>query len=216
MTKERCEQLEPEISAMLDGEVTASETLAIVDHLLQCDHCRTFYRGGRSLARALDTALLASSDTALPDTLWKRIEAAARPTGSADSKLVRLPQRPWRILIQVAAVCLLALGAWWLGDTQSSRLPSLPDEGIVQVAVEGKPGAMDETRFLQLTTELLQADRQYHLKMHQILTAVNRQTLVIEGGGEGAAPFSEDAIRRADWSSGELDDRPEDQQQIWY
>ncbi len=215
MTTTQCEHLEAEVSALLDGELTATQSLTVVDHLLSCDRCRAFYRGGRSLARALDSAQLASRDATLPDDLWQRIEAAARIPKEGGSAVVRFAVPWWRALVQVAAVCLIAVGGWWFGH-QSTQLPKLPDDGIVRVAVEGNRGAMDDNRFLRLTTELLQADRQYHLKMHQILTAVNRQTFVFEGGREGpAAPFDEESIVRTRWSSRGADD-PTGQQRTWY
>ena len=215
MTVTRCDEIEPEISALLDGELSHSECLAVVDHLLVCEHCRAFYRGGRSLDEALHAAQVVSASDELPGGLWERIEAAARPPSTSRVVPLRVPRRVRTTLFQAAAVLVLALGGWWMLERRATDLPPLPADGIVQVAVESNPGAMDDSRFLQMTTELLQADRRYHLKMYQILSAVNRQTFVREGGREGSLSIAGDNVRHTSWTPPESSDTGSDRH-TWY
>ncbi len=43
---------------------------------------------------------------------------------------------------------------------------------------------MDENRFVELTAELLKADRRYHRKMLDVMETVNQNAFIPEGSGE--------------------------------
>ena len=210
----RCERFETDVSAMLDGELTPAATLTTIDHLLQCSSCRAFYHGGRHLERALENVLPA--DDRLPPGLWDRILGDAERRGDEDRVVPLRRSHPFRRwLVQAAAVLLVAVGGWWVGRAWTGPASGqVPREGVVQVVVEADRGSMDEDRFLRLASELLRADRRYHLKMQEILTAVNRRTFTPEGGGEGAMKVNEKGLLRAGLDQG--GDGTTEPARIWY
>ena len=74
---------------------------------------------------------------------------------------------------------------------------------------------MTDERFIELTTEVLRADRRYHQKMQEIMAAVNYRGHVLEGGAEGPAPLEEDDgdLRLA--ASRDRGDGGQDRLEIW-
>lgn len=161
------------ISELIDDELSATERLAAVDHLLRCGECAGFYRQ----ARALDAAVLLEAAAVLPAepapaAVWRRIDAAAgdalpRHSGAARaSGLGSLPS--W--LLPVAAALLLVLGgtAGWQMATAQTAPP----------AAAG--AAMDEERFVVIARELLAADDRYRDAMAGVL-AVARSEQPREG-----------------------------------
>jgi hypothetical protein len=207
-----CERFEIDTSALLDGELTPTATLATIDHLIECPSCAELYRGGRRLDSALEEARDPARARELPAGLWERIESAGTPVPNHASVTVMRPRRRLpRWLLQAAAVLVVVGAGWWAGRSWPEPRPA--DDGVLQVVVEGDRGSMDDQRFIQLATELLRADRRYHVKMEEIMAAVNHRTVVSEGGGEGPAPLEDPALRRA---SVEPRDGRSDPPQVWY
>ncbi len=208
----RCERFEIDTSALIDGELTPSATLATVDHLLACPSCAELYRAGRRLDSALEAARDSGRAGELPAGLWERIESAGSPVSDDAPVTVMRPRRRLpRWLLQAAAVLVVVGAGWWAGRSWPEPRPA--DDGVLQVVVEGDRGSMDDQRFIQLATELLRADRRYHVKMEEIMAAVNHHTVISEGGGEGPAPLEDPALRRA--SVGPRDGQS-DAAQVWY
>jgi len=189
---------EIQVSALLDGELGREETLAVVDQLLDSPELQRFYRSGRRLDVALGELRGADAGGAPPSALWARIVAAAElpDRGPAADRRPRPPV--WRWALQAAAVVLVAVATWMLAPSAQRPAGSvdLADGGVVSVALASEPDRMTERRFLEMTTELLRADRRYHHQMYQILQAVHRPSL--EGSAEGLLPLVDDgpSLRR--------------------
>lgn len=181
-----CEAHEAELSALLDGEVDRERLLPTLDHLVRCPACRSFYRRSRALDGTLALLREGEAEEPSPDAPWEGIR---RRAGLSPPRR-RPPAWAWPL----AAGLLLAVGLAWAAGTLSGPSIPPPDE-VLEVRVESERGRMSEERFLELTTELLRADRRYHLALEQVLAEVNRRTF----GGEGSverAVVGDEASRR--------------------
>lgn len=112
------------VPGYLDGELSLSESLALDQHMAQCDACRqelARQRAASTQLRQADLRVAAPADlvkritAALPGRkpLWQRMLAAARP-GSADRSSARAP-----LGLALASVAALAVSL-----TLFLRLPS--------------------------------------------------------------------------------------------
>ena len=110
---------------------------------------------------------------------------------------------PWRHrthalsgTLGLAAGLILALGIWLLRPAVlEESAPVLDREGgVVNVVLEQDRGSMSDERFLELTTELLRADRGYHRKMFEIMRVVDDMTARPEGSTDEPALESRDSL----------------------
>lgn len=181
-----CEAHEAELSALLDGEVDRERLLPTLDHLVRCPTCRSFYRRSRALDGTLALLREGEAEEPSPEAPWEGIRrrAGLRPPRR------RPPAWSWPL----AAGLLLAAGLAWAAG--SLTLPTVPPPGaVLEVRVESDRGRMSEERFLELTAELLRADRRYHLALEEVLAEVNRRTFGNEGSVERSAVREEPARR---------------------
>lgn len=194
-----CKRIESSISALIDGELETPEQLPVIDHLVACDSCRAFYRR----ARALDDMVVASRSQDVepaPEAVWERIAAASGWSGRSletgrggTRRLAKWGQRA----LQLAAVLVLALGLWWLRPAPEP--PSAADDEItedVDVVLEEDRGSMTDDRFLEITTEILRADRSYHRKMLEVMSVVTAMTARPEGSTDDPAVTRHESARR--------------------
>ena len=173
-----CERHQETLSAFIDGEAAPAEALPALDHLLRCAACRGFY----DRARALQRRLAASAEPA-PAAVWERIVAgAAGAPARAGSAAAAL--RSWAP--RLAAAFVLGVAAWSgyaLGGGPAPGLQGLARaEAAAQVEVQVGAGGMNDARFLDLTLEILRADRRYHDKLLEVLTAVDGRSRERAGG----------------------------------
>lgn len=159
---DRCELCEIEISALLDGESTDEAMLPALDHLVACARCRDFYQRARQLEGAVAT-LRTPLAGAPPPELWQEIE---RASGLAPRRA--LPRWPAR-LAQVAAAVLLVFGLWAAAGAPDRRNEK---SATLEVMLGQDPDRMSDERFARLVVDLLSADRRYHRKMLEVMTAV--------------------------------------------
>ena len=146
-------------SEFVDDELDRDETMRLVDHLTVCEGCRGFY--GR--VRSLDEALTGSQVAAVPPgRMWKRIESQVRPR----------PAMPaWGL--RAAAAILVGILVWQVAQL---RFTPLEESGPIEVTLEESKGSMTDTRFIELTSEVLRADRRYHTAMLQVMTEIQEAT----------------------------------------
>ena len=209
-----CESIEASLSALIDGELEAPEQLPAVDHLLTCASCQDFYHQARALGSMVVSATAHNTEAA-PLMVWGRIatEAGLSESGTSASSGKARVLAFWRNkpryvpgALQLAAVLIVAVGLWLLRsvvlDTPRSGSSGYSGEGVVEVVLEQNRGSMSDERFLELTTELLQADRDYHRKMLQIMSAVDELAARPEGSGDEPAL----GLRRTADAEGEGDD----------
>lgn len=180
-----CERHEVALSALVDGELAADEAAGVLDHVVGCATCREFYRAARALDARLLDARSGAPDGPAPESVWRRIEAthAAGPASRAPS----VPRWPFAV---AAAAVLTASVVALLGTRGPLTVGVRPIDVIV---VEGDRGRMNDRRFLELTKELLKADRKYHSEMLRVLHQVSRGP-----GGEGPPEDGPDAVSPAE------------------
>ncbi len=164
---------EAEVSALLDNELSHAKVLELVDYLVNSEECRPFYRQARTLGRTLTL-----SD--LPPDMWQRIEKRAD-----ERQRHRYPRWP----LKLVAIVVCAVGIWSIGRYIPREIRV--EDPAVAIQLASDSGHMNEERFIELTTELLKADRRYHTKMGEIMNAVNASASD-EGSAEGRRPLSDD------------------------
>ena len=90
------------------------------------------------------------------------------------------------------------------------REASLTEDGEVDVVLEEDRGLMTDDRFIELTTEILKADRSYHRKMFEVMSVVTAMGEEPEGSSDGGDFSVRDGVPRI--SVGEHD---EGAQSVW-
>jgi hypothetical protein len=188
MTKS-CEVIEVEISAMIDCELPAAESLVVVDHLLECSECREFYSLSRGLDTALGQARVSARAGEMPAGLWSRIDNAIEAEENVVSLSGKLRRTTPTWLLSAAAALLLVVGGWYASQHWDTPR-QLPSDNVLLVTLESDQGAMTEERFIELTAELLRSERRYHQSMLEIMVALERQTHRDEGRPDLRLPRS--------------------------
>lgn len=173
-----CERYEVLVSTWLDESLDRSRQRELLDHLTRCAACRRFYLEARAL-EGLVAVVEPRGQEEAPEAVWERIERRARRRGGSGKPLVWL----------AAAAAALAVGValtWipWPGLQSAAAEP-------IEILLEEHREDMTEERFVELTTELLQADRKYHFAMQDVMRAV------IESSWEGEGATSEGSVEEA-------------------
>jgi predicted anti-sigma-YlaC factor YlaD len=182
-----CEEFEMLASAFVDDELSREETVRLLDHMVACDSCRFFYRQARSLEEALSSP----AGEVLPERAWQRIE----------SRVQRRPAMPaWGL--RVAAGLFLGILIWQVAQV---RVAPLKDSQPIEVSLEGSREAMDESRFIELTSEILRSDRRYHAAMLQVMTEVNQATGVERVSEESFSSEGEEGEMDGERVDGEVE-----------
>lgn len=178
----RCKEYEVELSALIDGESDPATAVELLDHVIQCASCSEFYRELRSFQSLVDDLS--------PEPAPEQAEAPARRERRF-RWLGATPRWAWG----AAAVLIVAVGAiglWISGPFEPSSGPPLEPLGRERIiTLDRDKGSMNEQRFVELATELLQADRRYQQEMYQILTQVGQTTEPGESGDLEAQTESE-------------------------
>lgn len=171
-----CEQYEILISAWHDSELDRSGQVEMLDHLVRCSGCREFFLGARRLA-GLVAAVHASAAEASPSPeIWRRIEQSAPPKRpgrllAAGSWKRWFPAPAWGAAAAVAA--LLVIFSSNLGKV---RNPSNPQTFPTEIRLGGNPDGMDDERFVELTRQVLGADKKYRTAFYEIMRQVVEDT----------------------------------------
>jgi len=180
-----CESYESLVSAWLDAELDRSGQVECLDHLVRCASCRGFYLDARALDGLVGAVRTPSEATEPSPAVWKRIEWATRKDRARPARR-RIPA--WAL--QAAAVIVLGVGLSFMVWSGRMLEAPLPEQAEVVLGESG--GQMTNTRFVELTKEVLRADRQYHSAMLEIMGQVVRDTAVTrEASDEGLVEASE-------------------------
>lgn len=168
-----CEFFEIQISALIDGELSPAELRPLMDHVIECESCRQFYAEAQTLQKLADNLMLATALEITPVAVMEepqtsRFSLSVFPTA---------PQWAWG----AAAAVILAIGltaAQVIPDPTGLFRPTVANAQII--TLEAEAGNMDNARFVELTTELLQADKQYHRMMFDLLDQIRRSEFINE------------------------------------
>lgn len=122
-----CEDIRPDLVALLDGELSAARRQAVEQHLAACEDCRRL-RQGYQLVREKLAGPAAAEDAGL----------AARVLGAVRSKTRRRPWWPrWRWLVPAAALAAGAMIAvLWPGRPPEAGLADPVDELDIAADIE--------------------------------------------------------------------------------
>jgi predicted anti-sigma-YlaC factor YlaD len=179
-----CEDFEILVSTWLDGPLDRSDQMKCLDHLVRCEGCRTFYVDARALD-GLVSAVRTPADAASPSPeMWKRIDWMTR-AGEKRVSVRRVPA--WAL--RAAAGVVVAVGltvAMWIGD------PFAPPPEQAEILL-GQGAEMTDTRFVELTREVLESEPRYRSAMFQIMEQVVRDTAPArESSSEGLLQRSDE------------------------
>lgn len=174
------DRFEIEISTLLDGELSGEEMRLAVDALVERDDLRDFWKQSRKLDRNLKVRRGGETEPA-SEEVWNHIE---RQAGLGRARVIPMPRMTTRAWAAAASLFLIlglsAVGVW---QTPS---PAGATEKTVQLG--SNEGGMSEERFIELTTELLQADSRYHRKMLEVMEVVNEKAY---SRREGSSQFNQ-------------------------
>jgi hypothetical protein len=187
-----CEDYEILISTWVDGQADRDEQVECLDHVARCAACRGFYLQARSLDGLVAAVRTPDEAVAPSPEVWKRIEWVTTKERRPAARR-RIPA--WAL--QAAAVVVVAVGLsvlMWNGGGEAPR----PEQA--EIALGGGTD-MTESRFVELTREVLEADPRYHSALYEIMGQVVQDT----AGYDEAS--SEEMIDRGD--EGELDEGTE-------
>ena len=180
-----CEAYESLVSTWLDDELDRPGQVEVLDHLMRCASCREFYLDARALDGLVGAIRTPAEATPASPEMWKRIE---RETRTDRARPVGRWIPAWAL--QAAAVLVVGVGlsvmAW------SGRMLEAPLPEQAEVMLGENVGQMTDTRFVELTKEVLRSERHYHSAMHEIMAQVVRDTAATrEASDEGLIEASE-------------------------
>lgn len=161
---ESCERHEVLISTWMDEGLERDDQRELFDHIARCPGCRRFYADARALEGLVALAgAAAGSESPPPPGLWDRIRNRAEEE-PADAGA--WPSWAWRAAAALLLGAALAFAPW------PSTRPQGGSARQLEVVLEEDRGDMTESRFLELATELLRADRRYHFAMQEVMEKV--------------------------------------------
>ncbi len=164
---------EENLSAVMDGELTGEELLESIDALVESGELRGFWRDSRSLQKTLTKSQNVLVETP-PDSVWENVQTATRKQRAKIFKLSGASPQVWAAAASILLIFSLTLAGFLRGT-----IPEQANARTVQMGAHD--GEMSEDRFIELTTELLQADSRYHRKMLEVMQTVNSQVYGING-----------------------------------
>ena len=180
-----CESYESLVSVWLDDELDRPGQVECLDHLMRCASCRGFYLDARELD-GLGGAIRTRTEATQPSPdVWKRIKWATRKDRARPARR-RIPA--WAL--QAAAVIVVRVGLSFM--VWSGRMLEAPLPEKAEVVLGENGGQMTDRRFVELTKEVLRAERHYHSAMLAVMGQVIRDTAVsLEASDEGLIEASE-------------------------
>jgi hypothetical protein len=164
---------EENLSAIMDGELTGEKLLESIDALVETGELRSFWRDSRSLQKAL-AAPQAGLIEAPPDSLWDNVEYATGKQRAKVFQLNKVSPQVWAAAASIVLIFSLTVAGLLRG--------TFPEQANAKTIQLGQnDGRMTEDRFIDLTTELLQADSRYHRKMLEVMQTVNSEVYGLSG-----------------------------------
>lgn len=181
-----CERYEVMVSTHLDFELDRGEQTEMLDHLVRCAACRDFYVGARHLAGLVAAIGSTVAEQPSPE-VWRRIERSALVPQTDRDRGARRWMRTWAPAAAAAALLLVIAGSML---TRQAVSPGAPASGA-EVRLGGNPAGMNDARFVELTREVLGADRKYRAAFYEVMRQVAHDTRGSESSDDAVAPRSE-------------------------
>jgi len=127
-----CEQVWKEVSNYVEGDMSPAIRMAMDDHFLTCQRCRSLLDGTRNVIRLYSDERMIDVPSGFGQRLEKRL-----------SQTVRVPGRGWstwtRWLVPIAAVALLAGGLRWGNSlAKALHLRSDPSQWVTKIPPDMK------------------------------------------------------------------------------
>jgi methylphosphotriester-DNA--protein-cysteine methyltransferase len=108
-----CEQVWPEISNYVDGEVEASLRAAMDEHLRTCKRCTAVLQGMRNVVRLYSDERMMEAPAGFGRRLEKSLEKSLEKRWAQDARASRARWSSWTAwLVPVAAIALITAGVW--------------------------------------------------------------------------------------------------------
>ena len=191
------------VSELLDGEIEVGRLFEVIDTIALDPTSRRFYLDSRALW-GLTAAVEPTPHSEPPREIWERVaersgeradgwKGARRRLGSGPLNVSSMASPQPRTLrseqdspgfgfpklaAAAAVVAILFLALVWGRDlVPLGRSNDAVDE-LAQIAVGTSD--MTENRFIDLATEILQADRRYRLELTRLLSEVERSLVTDE------------------------------------
>jgi len=185
-----CESYEVHISALIDGETSRADTLAILDHIPECVSCQRFYRDCRHLQDVADD---------MPQAIDRE------PSTELGELVARIPRLPHRTRVVWAAAAGIALMFVVASLRQRPAVPTSVDVSshVIDLSVQKPSAPMDDARFMTMSVALLHAEPRYRRSMIEILERFERERGLDESSVDVAAMGSQSEDI---WTPDELDD----------
>jgi hypothetical protein len=146
----------------------------MMDHLVRCGRCRDFYLSARALSGLLAATGVEAHAEQPSSRVWERIERSSEERASVlrgPWAWTRVRRLPMAALASAAAV-LVVLGVL-------VTRPQPPDAGAPSragIRLGEDAGRMSDARFVELTAEVLRADRRYREAFYQVMRQVEQDT----------------------------------------
>jgi len=191
-----CDRYEVLVSAWLDGELERAEQRGMLDHLMRCARCRDFYLEARALSGLLAVAGAPAAAEQPSPEVWERIERSALSERSARDRgrgRAPWPGLAWARRVPIgafaaAAAVLLVVLAAYVARPWSREVP--PTAGTA-IRIGDDAGRMNDARFVELTTEVLRADRRYRAAFYEVMRQVAQDTADNEASVDLRQPEAE-------------------------
>ena len=195
------EQYYARISSLLDGEFERDQLLETLDFLVGTKDARQFYANARALQGLVEGAEgTEARATVRPDpTGWAslrerlhegpqraEVTSQAVPFPLAEPSPTANEHSGPSWAMGLAAAALLATVGWlsvqFLDSVPKGSTPqetaTVQESSAPQLTIGAEEGHMTDSRFIELATEIVEADRKYREEMLALMTAIQAPPMV--------------------------------------
>jgi len=133
---ENCEYWQEQISALLDGELSAQAETALLTHLDGCESCRTYYDALTALAGTVERDLPAPP-AELTGRIMDAVRAQAAPKEEKKAKVVSFARYARSAALAAAAALVIWAGVRIMGPKGAMNTAEAPQAAMSAVTASG-------------------------------------------------------------------------------